>query len=87
MAQLVQVIAEQKNQNGAYVHVDTEYFSDAEAIKDWMSGAVEWADRFRIFDNREGYSNFFYEGLVVNGVIPKWEKKSLIDSKILNVYA
>jgi hypothetical protein len=86
MAQSVQIVAEQKNQNGHYQYVDTEYFSDPEAVKDWLSGAVEWADRFRIF-NAEPDSNCFFEGVVVDGSIPKWEKKSLIDSKVLNVYA
>ena len=83
---LVQIVAEQKNEKGVYVYVDTQYFSEQQAMKDWMSGAVGWADRFRIFKAR-GESKSFYEGVVVNGAVPKWEKKSLIDSKVLNVYA
>ena len=64
----VQVVAEQLNEAGIYVHVDTEYLSDSTKMKDRISGAVEWADRFRIF--KVGAAEHFFEGLVVNHAVP-----------------
>lgn len=80
----VQVVAEQKNEAGAYIHTDTEYFSESEKMKNWLSGAVEWADRFRIF--KVGSSETFFEGVVVNHQIPEWKKLRLDDHKVVDLY-
>jgi len=80
----VQIVAEQKN-NSNYVHVDTEYFSDADSLKDWLSGAMEWADRFRIF--KIGDADFFFEAVVVNHKVSKWQKISMSKLERVDLYA
>jgi hypothetical protein len=81
----VQVVAEQLNDAGLYIHVDTEYFTESGKLRDWLTGAVEWADRFRIY--KVGSSDIFFEGVVVNNTVPKWEKLNLNNRKIISVYA
>jgi hypothetical protein len=81
---LVQIIAEQQHSDGRYVHADTEYFDQPNKLQDWISGAVEWADRFRIF--KVGQSNFFFEGIVVGKNIPKWEKIKIDDLTIVDLF-
>lgn len=73
----VQVVAYQKNQHGAYVHAGTEYFEDAESMRNWCSGAVEWADRFRIF--KTGGHDSFFEADVINKIINRWVQRDIID--------
>ena len=71
----IQVIAEQYVAAGIYAHVDTQYFTDPISAKNWMSGVVEWADRLRIFTDKS--TQIFFEGVVVNKIISKWDKKDL----------
>ena len=80
----VQVVAEQKNSGGAYIHIDTEYFCDPESMKNWLSGAVEWADRLRIF--KVGASEFFFEGIVDKKIVPRWEKLRIEDHSIIDLF-
>lgn len=80
----VQVVAEQLNDAGVYIHVDSEYFSESEKMKDWISGAVEWADRFKIF--KVGTCEHFFQGIVVKNAVPKWEKLRIDDHRVVDLY-
>ena len=73
---MVQVIAYQKVNRG-YIHVDTEYFKGAEEMRDWCSGAVEWADRFRIF--KTGGHDSFFEADIVDKKVERWVQKDIED--------
>jgi hypothetical protein len=71
----IQVIAEQRVIVGIYEHVDTQYFTDSKSAENWLSGVVEWADRIRIFTDKS--TQVFFEGVIINKLISKWEKKDL----------
>jgi hypothetical protein len=71
----IQVIAEQCGAVGVYEHVDTQYFTDSKSAENWISGVVEWADRLRIFSTKS--TQIFFEGVITNKIISKWEKKDL----------
>jgi len=81
----VQVVAEQRNSNGLYIHIDTEYFSDSTSMSNWISEVVEWADRFRIY--KVGQCEKFFEGLVVDHKVPRWEKLNIEDHKVVDIYS
>ena len=74
---MVQVVAYQKTQQGAYVHAGTNYFKDASSLRDWCSGAVEWANRLRIF--KTGGHNSFFEADIKNKQISKWVQRDIED--------
>jgi hypothetical protein len=82
---MVQVVAYQKTKQGAYVHADTSYFKDADALHDWCSGAVGWADRFRIF--KTGGHDTFFEVDIENKQIGRWVQRSIHDyDSIINTF-
>lgn len=74
---MVQVIAYQKTKQGAYVHANTDYFEDADSLRDWCSGAVDWADRLRIF--KTGGHDTFFEVDIDNKKVGRWIERDIHD--------